>query len=83
MEELKMKIDYLFVCEQRFKHKKQMKEQGTPIPREEESDKISYEEQEPLRKALNIILMQPDLIKKIDGNKREQYFDSLIFQRIS
>lgn len=49
---------------------------------EKKSAEISHELQELIRKALNIILLNPDLVEKFDGGNREVYLDSLPFEEI-
>ena len=47
-----------------------------------ESAKILHEVEQLVRKALIAILQNNELIEKIDGKKREEFLDGLIFDRI-
>ena len=49
---------------------------------DDESIRISYDLQEIMRKAILAILQNKELVVEIDGKRREQFLDGLVFNRI-
>jgi len=47
----------------------------------EQSLDVSFDTQEYIRKALLKILQKPDLIDKINSNRREDFLDQLVFEK--